>query len=91
MVPAIIIGMTWTFNAFNVIYFVSNGGPLHQTEILVTQAYRLVNETTVNIPGVGSARPYGMAASFAYIVFVVLAIITLITNRYSRATEAISE
>lgn len=91
MIPAIIIGMTMTFNQFNVIYFISGGGPLHQTEILVTQAYRLVNETTVNIPGVGSARPYGMASAFAYIVFVVLAIITLITNRASRATEAYNE
>ena len=91
MVPAIIIGMTMTFNQFNVIYFISGGGPLHTTEILVTQAYRLVNETTVNITGVGSARPYGVAASFAYIVFVVLAIITLITNRYSRATQAVNE
>ncbi len=91
MVPAIIIGMTMTFNQFNVIYFVSGGGPLHSTEILVTQAYRLVNETTINIPGAGSARPYGMAASFAYIVFVVLALITLITNRYSRATAAANE
>ena len=59
MIPAIIIGMMMTFNQFNVIYFVSGGGPLHPTEILVTQAYRLVNETTVNLPGVGNVRPYG--------------------------------
>ena len=53
MIPAIIVGMTMTFNQFNVFYFVSGGGPLHSTEILVTQAYRLVNETTVNLPGIG--------------------------------------
>ena len=88
MVPAILIGMTLTFNQFNVIYFTSGGGPLHATEILVTQAYRLVNETTVNIQGVGNARPYGIAAAFAYIVFIVLAIITYLTNRVSKATEA---
>jgi arabinogalactan oligomer / maltooligosaccharide transport system permease protein len=88
MVPAIMIGMMMTFNQFSVIYFTSGGGPLHQTEILVTQAYRLVNETTVNVAGVGNARPYGIAAAFAYIVFLVLAIITLVTNRVSRATEA---
>lgn len=91
MIPAIIIGMTMTFNQFNVIYFISGGGPLHQTEILVTQAYRLVNDTTVNLTGIGNVRPYGIAAAFAYIVFVVLAIITLITNRYSRATAAVTE
>jgi arabinogalactan oligomer / maltooligosaccharide transport system permease protein len=91
MVPAAIVGLTLTFNQFNVIYFVSGGGPLHQTEILVTQAYRLVNETTVNLPGIGNARPYGIAASFAYIVFLVLATITLITNRITRATESYSD
>ncbi|NLG27212.1 MAG: sugar ABC transporter permease, partial [Chloroflexi bacterium] len=46
MVPAIMIGIMMTFNQFNVIYFISGGGPLHQTEILVTQAYRFVNETS---------------------------------------------
>jgi len=91
MIPAIIVGMTMTFNQFNVFYFVSGGGPLHSTEILVTQAYRLVNETTVNLPGVGNVRPYGIAASFAYIVFIVLATITLITNRVTRATESFGD
>lgn len=89
MVPAIIIGIMWTFNNFNVIYFITGGGPLHQTEILVTQAYRFVNETTINLgPEIGNVRPYGIAAAFAYIVFAILATITLITNRVSRATEA---
>lgn len=90
MIPAVMIGMMMTFNQFNVIYFVTGGGPLHQTEILVTQAYRLVNETTIKI-GAISARPYGVAASFAYVVFVILAILTLLTNRISRATEAYNE
>ena len=91
MIPAIIVGMTMTFNQFNVIYFVSGGGPLHTSEILVTQAYRLVNETTINLPGIGNVRPYGVAASFAYIVFIVLAVITLVTNKVSRATESYSD
>lgn len=91
MVPAIIVGMTMTFNQFSVIYFVSGGGPLHTSEILVTQAYRLVNETTINMPGIGNVRPYGVAASFAYIVFIVLACITLVTNKISRATESYAD
>ena len=33
-----------TFNLFNLIYFVSGGGPLRQTEIMVTTAFRLVNQ-----------------------------------------------
>ncbi len=90
MVPAIMIGIMMTFNQFNIIYFVTGGGPLHQTEILVTQAYRFVNETTINVGG-GTVRPYAVAAAFSYLVFIILAAITLVTNRVSRATEAYYE
>jgi arabinogalactan oligomer/maltooligosaccharide transport system permease protein len=78
MVPAIMLGTIWTFNNFNVIYFVSKGGPFGQTEILVTQAFKLVYEQ----------RLYGVAAAFSLVVFIVLLILTLINNRVTRATEA---
>jgi arabinogalactan oligomer/maltooligosaccharide transport system permease protein len=77
MVPAIMIGIMMTFNQFNVIYFVTGGGPIGLTEILVTQGFKLVNPQGW----------YGVASAFNVIVFVVLAVITLITNRISRATE----
>jgi arabinogalactan oligomer / maltooligosaccharide transport system permease protein len=78
MVPAIIIGITMTFNQFNVVYFISQGAPFGKTEILVTQAYKLIN------PG----GQYGRAAAFSFIIFGVLAVITLVTNRISKATES---
>ncbi len=78
MVPAIVYGITLTFNLFNLIYFVSQGGPLRETEILVTTAFRLVNEQ----------RLYGVAAAFAVYIAIILLVITLITNRISRATES---
>jgi arabinogalactan oligomer/maltooligosaccharide transport system permease protein len=77
MVPAIMIGIMLTFNQFNVIYFVTGGGPLGLTEILVTQGYKLVNPQGW----------YGVASAFSVIVFLILAVITLVTNRISRATE----
>jgi arabinogalactan oligomer/maltooligosaccharide transport system permease protein len=77
MVPAIMIGIMMTFNQFNIIYFVTGGGPIGLTEILVTQGFKLVNPEGW----------YGVAAAFNIIVFIILAIITLITNRISRATE----
>jgi arabinogalactan oligomer/maltooligosaccharide transport system permease protein len=78
MVPAIMLGTIWTFNGFNVIYFVSKGNPFGRTDILVTQAFKLVFEQ----------RLYGVAAAFSIIVFFILLIITLINNRITRATEA---
>jgi arabinogalactan oligomer / maltooligosaccharide transport system permease protein len=81
MVPAILYGTILTFNQFNVIYFISNGGPLGKTEILVTQAFKLVN------PG----GLYGVAAAFSVLVFFILLIITLAQNRVSRGLEGWSD
>jgi arabinogalactan oligomer/maltooligosaccharide transport system permease protein len=78
MVPAIMLGTIMTFNQFNVIYFISEGGPFGRTEILITQSFKLVYEQ----------RLYGVAAAFSIVVFFVLLIITLLQNRVTRATEA---
>jgi arabinogalactan oligomer/maltooligosaccharide transport system permease protein len=77
MVPASVYGIVATFNLFNLIYLLSGGGPLRQTEILVTTAYRLVNDN----------RLYGVAAAFSVIIFFVLLGLTLLTNRITKATE----
>jgi len=77
MVPAIMYGSILTFNQFNVIYFITGGGPSGQTEILVTQAYRLVQ----------SQQLYGVAAAFSLIIFFVLLCITLAQNRFLRGLE----
>jgi len=77
MVPAIMIGIMMTFNQFNIIYFVTGGGPVGLTEILVTQGFKLVNPQGW----------YGVASAFNIIVFIILAIITMITNRVTKATE----
>jgi arabinogalactan oligomer/maltooligosaccharide transport system permease protein len=77
IIPATILGIVTTFNLFNLIYLMSSGGPLRQTEILVTTAYRLVKENQL----------YGVAAAFSVIIFFVLLGLTLITNRVTKATE----
>jgi len=81
MVPAAVYGIVVTFNLFSLIYFLSGGGPLRQTEILLTVAFRLVNEQ----------RLYGVAAAFAIYIFFILLLITLATNAITRATESYAE
>jgi arabinogalactan oligomer/maltooligosaccharide transport system permease protein len=78
MVPAAVLGIITTFNLFNLIYFLSGGGPIRKTEILLTTAYRLVNENKL----------YGVAAAFCVYIFFILLGITLFTNRITRATES---
>jgi arabinogalactan oligomer/maltooligosaccharide transport system permease protein len=78
MIPYAIYGFVITFNLFHLAYFMSQGGPQGRTELLVTQAYRLVNDQ----------RLYGVGASFAVIMFFILLGITLVTNRLARATAS---
>jgi arabinogalactan oligomer/maltooligosaccharide transport system permease protein len=78
MVPYAMYGFVITFNLFYLAYFMSQGGPLGKTELLVTQAYRLVN----------GQQLYGVGASFAVIMFFLLLVITLVTNRLARATAS---
>lgn len=81
MVPYAMYGFVITFNLFYLAYFMSAGGPLGRTELLVTQAYRLVN----------GQQLYGVGASFAVIMFFLLLVITLITNRIARATASFED
>jgi len=78
MVPAAVYGIVVTFNLFTLIYFLSGGGPIRRTEILLTAAFRLVNEQ----------RLYGMAAAFCSYIFFILLGLTLLTNYITRATES---
>jgi len=63
MIPAVILGVIWTFNNFNVVWLVSNSGePSDTTHILVSWVYK-------------AAFTYfriGYAAAFSMIIFVIL-------------------
>jgi len=80
MVPAIILGVIWTFNNFNVVWLVSNGGePSDTTHILVSWVYK-------------AAFTYfrlGYAAAFSMIIFTILFIFSWRFIKSSRAVENI--
>jgi len=78
MLPFAIYGFVITFNLFYLSYFMSQGGPFGRTELLVTQAYRLVNEQHL----------YGLAAAFSVVMFFILLTLTIITNRLTKATAS---
>ena len=81
MIPYAIYGFVVTFNLFYLAYFMSGGGPFGRTELLVTQAYRLVNDQQL----------FGVGAAFAVIMFFILLTITLITNRLVKATQTVED
>ncbi len=79
MVPAITLGIVWTFNNLNIVWLVSNGGePSDQTHILVSFVYK----AAFNL------YRYGYAAALSMVIFFILLIFSLFFMKRTRATEA---
>lgn len=79
MIPAITLGVVWTFNNLNIIWLVSNGGePSDSTHILVSFVYK----AAFNL------YRYGYAAALSMVIFIILLFFSLIFMKKSRATEA---
>ncbi len=79
MIPAITLGIIWTFNNINVIWLVTNGGePADQTHILVSYVYRAA---------FGLYR-YGYAAALSMVIFFILLIFSLTFMKRSQATRS---
>ncbi len=70
MTPAIILGVIWTFNQFNVPFFI-NQQELETSDILITALYRAAFEY----------NRYAFAAAFALVIFAILLVFTLIYMR----------
>ncbi len=80
MVPAVTLGVIWTFNNFNVVWLVSNGGePSDKTHILVSWVYKA---------GFTYFR-MGYAAAFSMVIFAILLMFSWSFIKRTRATEAV--
>ncbi len=80
MIPAITLGVIWTFNNLNVVWLVSNGGePSDKTHILVSYVYK----AAFNL------YRYGYAAALSMIIFFILLLFGINFIKRTRATEGI--
>lgn len=80
MIPAITLGIIWTFNNLNVVWLVSNAGePSDQTHILVSYVYK----AAFNL------YRYSYAAAFSMIIFFILLIMSFSFLKRTRATESV--
>ncbi len=78
MIPAITLGIVWTFNNINVVWLLSNGGePNDQTHILVSFVYEAAF----------SMYRFGWAAALSMIIFLVLFTFTQVLLKRTNATE----
>jgi arabinogalactan oligomer / maltooligosaccharide transport system permease protein len=72
LLPAVVLGLVWTFNMFNVIYLVSGGEPGGATDILVSEAFRWAFQRN---------EQYGYAAAYSVLIFFVLIAYSAATRR----------
>ena len=80
LTPAIVLGIIWTFNNFNVPYMI-NANELETTDILVTALFRAAFEY----------HRYGFSAAFAMVIFSVLFIISSVYIRMTHGLKGAYE
>ncbi|MEE3310972.1 MAG: ABC transporter permease subunit, partial [Candidatus Thermoplasmatota archaeon] len=84
IVPLSLLGFIWTFNMFNVIYLMTDGGPNlrfgepGETDILITYVYDVAFRDGA----------YGVAAAWSVIIFLMLVAFSWVYMKRTNATEA---
>ncbi len=81
LVPATILGTVWTFNRFEVIYLVTQGGPQEKTDILVSSLYKAIFQF----------YRYGFSAAFALVIFFILLLWSIFYLRITRGLRGVYE
>jgi len=88
--PLLISSFAYNFNNFSIIYLLTKGGPndsgvtdydVGGTDILITFVYKIAFS--------GTGQNYGLASAFSILIFFVIATISLISFRRTKAFEEI--
>ena len=86
LVPLSLLGFIWTFNVFNVIYLMTDGGPNldfdgpGSTDILITYVYDVAFRDGA----------YGVAAAWSVVIFAMLVAFSWTYMKRTNATEAVT-
>ena len=88
--PLLIASFAFNFNNFNMIYMLTNGGPRDSnapipvgfTDILITMVYK--------VAFTGQTRDYGLASAFSIIIFIIVAVISIIRFRRTKSLEELN-
>jgi arabinogalactan oligomer / maltooligosaccharide transport system permease protein len=86
--PLLIASFAFNFNNFNLIYLLTEGKPpipgsdIGRTDILISAAWKIAF-------GGGRGADYGLAAAISVVIFVIVATISAISFRYTKALEEV--
>jgi len=81
LTPAVILGVIWTFNKFDVIWLITQGGPQEKTDILVSSMYKAAFQF----------YRYGFTAMFALVIFFILLGFTIVYLRVTGGLKSATE
>ncbi|POH64516.1 MULTISPECIES: ABC transporter permease subunit [Cryobacterium] len=89
--PLLIASFAFNFNNFNVIYMLTRGWPrftdttldIGATDLLITVVYKVAF-------GGGGGRDYGLASAFAILIFIIVAVVSIVSFRRTRSLEEIN-
>jgi multiple sugar transport system permease protein len=74
----LVTGVIWSFQVFTLVYVMTEGGPVHATDVLVYQIYQNAWEF----------RRMGYASAMSWILFAILVVFTILQWRFvNRETE----
>ncbi|TQL45018.1 carbohydrate ABC transporter membrane protein 1 (CUT1 family) [Homoserinimonas aerilata] len=90
MAPILISSFAFNFNNFNLIYMLTGGGPrdaaasvnVGATDILISMVYK--------VAFTGQLRDYGLASAFTIIIFILVATISIVSFRQTKALEELN-
>ena len=88
--PLLIASFAFNFNNFNLIYMLTNGGPriveaavnVGSSDILISLVYK--------VAFVGASRDYGLASAFSILIFVLVAAVSIVSFRQTKALEELN-
>ena len=74
----LVVNVIWSFQIFDVVYVMTNGGPGYDTSMLVTYAYDR---------GFGPSHLYGYGSTIGVVLFVLTLLLTVVQLRLRRSGE----
>jgi multiple sugar transport system permease protein len=74
----VVVNAIWSFQIFDVVYVMTNGGPGYATTMLVTYAYE---------EGFGAPRNFGYGATVGVVLFLITLAVTIVQLRLNRRAD----
>jgi multiple sugar transport system permease protein len=77
----LVVNVIWSFQIFDVVYVMTNGGPGYATSMLVTYAYDR---------GFGPSHLFGYGSTIGVVIFVLTLLLTVVQLRLRRGSEDVA-